>query len=120
VGKWELAILLSLFVLLLLAVLERFEVSQVYRAMELKVKSHDVDDSERLVTRILERHRLPAEVREVNRPDEDNPLGRIVFQVNLDASVSVQKLSDEILSADSHHIDSVEWHQKKSSSYIYR
>ena len=34
--------------------------------------------------------------------------------------VSTDELSEEILSADLHNIDTVEWHQKKSVSYAYR
>jgi uncharacterized membrane protein YhiD involved in acid resistance len=120
VGKWELAIILSLFVLLLLALLEHYEISQVFRAMELKVKSRDVDEAEKLLARILKKHSVPAEVRELERQDESDPIGKIVYYVNLNTEVSTERLSEEILSAGSQNIESVEWHQKKSSEYVYR
>jgi hypothetical protein len=40
--------------------------------------------------------------------------------VNLDPVSSTSKLSDEILSADRDNIDSVEWDQKESKTYLYR
>ena len=47
--------------------------------------------------------------------------GQNVFDpVNLDPNVSTSKLSEEILSADTQNIDSVEWDQKESKTYIYR
>ena len=47
-------------------------------------------------------------------------MGKIVYLVNMDPVVSTSKLSDEILSADPDNIDSVEWDQKESKTYIYR
>ena len=52
--------------------------------------------------------------------DEDEPMGKVVYLVNLDPIVSTSKLSAEILSADRDNIDSVEWEQKDSKTYIYK
>ncbi len=120
VGKYELAIIFSLFVLLLLAVLEHFEPDQVYRSLELKIRTRDVDASHKAMEKIFERHGFNSEVREFDRQDETHPLGKIVYYVNIHPSLSTDRLSEEIISSDSENIDSVEWHQKKSSSYIYR
>jgi hypothetical protein len=59
-------------------------------------------------------------LRELNRQDQDEPLGRIVYLVNLDTIISTSKLSDEVLASDPDNIDSVEWDQKESKTYIYR
>ena len=120
VGRWELAIILSLFVLLTLWVLEHYERRQVVRSMQLKVKTHNVAETDEIMREIFERHSLSAEVRELDREDDENPLGRIVYYVDVSPVVSTDRLSEEIFSSDPHNIDTVEWHQKKSVSYTYR
>ena len=47
-------------------------------------------------------------------------MGKIVYLVNLDPVISTSKLSDEILSSDPENVDSVEWDQKESKTYLYR
>jgi uncharacterized membrane protein YhiD involved in acid resistance len=91
VGRWDMAVILTLFVLLALSVLEFFEPFQVFRSMEVSVQTRSVDRT-----------------------------GKIVYLVNLDPVSSTSKLSDEILSADRDNIDSVEWDQKESKTYLYR
>lgn len=120
VGRWELAIILSLFVLVTLWILEHYESKQVIRSMQLKVKTHNVAETDEIMKRIFERHSLSAEVRELDREDEKNPMGRIVYFVNVSPAISTDRLSEEIFSSDPQNIDTVEWHQKKSVSYTYR
>lgn len=120
VGRWDMAIILTLFVLLSLYVLEHFEQYQVFRSMEVAVQTRDVDRTNDVLKRIFGRHRYDYELRELNRQDPDEPMGRIVYLVNLDPVVSTSKLSDEILSSDPDNIDSVEWDQKESKTYLYR
>lgn len=120
VGRWELAIILSLFVLITLWVLEHYESRQVIRSMQLKVKTHNVVETDEIMRRIFERHRLNVEVRELDREDEKNPIGRIVYYVNVSPVISTDRLSEEIFASDPHNLDTVEWHQKKSVSYTYR
>jgi hypothetical protein len=69
---------------------------------------------------LFARHRFDYELRELNRQDEAEPMGKIVYLVNLDPIVSTSKLSEEILSSDRDNIDSVEWDQKESKTYLYR
>jgi uncharacterized membrane protein YhiD involved in acid resistance len=120
VGRWELAVILSVFVLATLWVLEYFESRQVVRSMQLKVKTHNVAETDEVLREVFGRHKLTAEVREVDREDKEEPLGRIVYYVTVGPRVSTDQLSEEIFSADPHNIDTVEWHQKKSVSYTYR
>jgi len=120
VGRWDMAIILTLFVLLSLYVLEHFEQYQVFRSMVVSVQTRDVDKTNDLLKRIFTRHRYDYELRELNRQDPEEPMGRIVYLVNLDPVVSTSKLSDEILSSDPDNIDSVEWDQKESKTYLYR
>jgi len=120
VGRWDMAIILTLFVLLSLGVLEYFEKYQVFRSMVITVQTRDVDKADDILKRLFRRHKSDYELREVNRQDQDEPLGRLVYLVNLDPSVSTSKLSDEILSADRDNIDSVEWEQKEAQTYLYK
>jgi hypothetical protein len=120
VGRWDMAIILSLFVLLALAILESFEQSQVFRSMEVAVESKNVDHTHDVLKGIFRRHKFDMELREINRQDEDDPLGKIVYVVHMNAVISTDRLSEEILAADRENIDSVEWEQKDSQTYIYK
>lgn len=120
VGRWELAVILSVFVLVTLWVLEYFESKQDVRSMQLKVKTHNVAETDVVLLDVFERHHLTSEIREVDREDAEDPIGRIVYHVTVGARISTDQLSEEIFSADPNNIDTVEWHQKKSGSYPYR
>jgi uncharacterized membrane protein YhiD involved in acid resistance len=120
VGRWDMAIILTLFVMISLGILEYFEKYQVFRSMEVLVQTRDVDKANEILKRLFARHSFDSELRELNRQDQDEPIGRIVYLVNLDPTISTSKLSDEILSADPDNIDSVEWEQKDSQTYIYK
>ena len=120
VGRWDMAVILTLFVLIALSVLEYFEQYQVFRSMEVAVTTRDVDKTNETLKRLFARHRFDYELRELNRQDQDEPLGKIVYLVSLDPQIRTSKLSDELLSSDPDNIDSVEWDQKESKTYIYR
>jgi hypothetical protein len=120
VGRWDMAVILTLFVLIALSVLEYFERFQVFRSMEMRVQTRGVDRTDEILKKLFERHRFQYELRELNREDADEPLGTIVYLVNLDPVASTSQLSAEILSADRDNVDSVEWDQKENKTYIYR
>ena len=120
VGRWDMAIILTVFVLLSLYVLEYFEQYQVFRSMEVTVQTRDVDKTNDVLKRIFARHKYDYELLGLNRQDADEPLGKIVYLVSLDPVIRTSKLSDEILSSDADNIDSVEWDQKESKTYLYR
>lgn len=120
VGRWDMAVILTGFVLIALTVLEFFEPFQVFRSMEVSVQTRSVDRTDDLLKRIFTRYGFDYELRELNREDAEEPLGRIVYLVNLDPVINTSKLSEEILSGDRDNIDSVEWDQKTSKTYIYR
>ncbi len=120
VGRWDMAVILTLFVLIVLSLLEYSEQYQVFRSMVVSVTTRDVDKTNDMLKRMFARHRFDYELRELNRQDQDEPLGRIVYLVNLDTIISTSKLSDEVLASDPDNIDSVEWDQKESKTYIYR
>jgi hypothetical protein len=120
VGRWDMAVILTLFVLLALSVLEYFERFQVFRSMEISVQTRSVDRADQILKGLFERHRFDYELRHLDREDPEEPLGKLVYIVNLDPVISTSKLSEEILSADRENIDSVEWEQKESKTYIYK
>lgn len=120
VGRWDMAVILTVFVLIALAVLEYHERFQVFRSMEITVQTRNVEESNELLKQLFERHEYDYELRELDREDADEPLGKIVYLVNLDTQVSTTKLSEVILSADREFIDSIQWDQKQSKTYIYR
>lgn len=120
VGRWDMAVILTVFVLIALSLLEYFEQFQVFRSMEISVATRDVDKTNDMLKKLFIRHGFDFELLELNRPDADEPMGRIVYLVNLDPVVRTARLSDEILSADPESIDGVEWKQKESKTYIYR
>src|SRR5215813_11690197 len=78
IGRWDMALILATFVLLTLAVLEFFEVSQVFRSMEVTVKTRNVDTTESALKRMFARHEFDAELRELDREDAEEPMGKIV------------------------------------------
>ena len=120
VGRWDMAAILTLFVLIALSVLEYFERFQVFRSMEVKIQTRSVDSTDAVLKKLFERHGFEWELRELNREDQDEPMGTIVYLVNLDPISSTSHLSDEIISADRDNVDSVEWDQKDSKTYIYK
>jgi uncharacterized protein DUF4956 len=120
VGRWDMAIVLTLFVLIALYALEYFEQAQVFRAMEVSVETRNVDTTNEVLKRVFSRHRFDSELKELNRHDEEDALGKVVYLVNLSTRVSTNKLSEEIFAGDKENIDSVEWDQKESLTYIYK
>lgn len=108
------------FILLLLWPLEHFELSHVVRAMELKVKTNNLSDTDAALKRIFKRRGINAELRKLDPEDEQDPHGEILYYLNLNPEISLDRLSEEIFAAAAEHIESIQWQQKKSGSYIYR
>lgn len=120
VGRIDLGIALCLFSVVLLRLLEFNEPEQVFRSMELTVKTKDTDSTQDLLKKIFKRFNLESEVRELEPPDEKSEIGCIVYYLNLRLNLSTDYLSDLILAADRDFIDGIQWSQKKSNSSIYQ
>jgi uncharacterized membrane protein YhiD involved in acid resistance len=121
VGRWELAIILSVFTLPLLWLLESKESEQVFRSMELTVKTRNTDKMQQALQIIFRRHGFNAELRQIDPPDEDEPVGCVMYSVKMNLNVSTDTISKEIREADRDNVEVIEWEQKKdSSSYIYQ
>jgi uncharacterized membrane protein YhiD involved in acid resistance len=120
VGRWDVAIILTLFVLPLLWLLESRESQQVFRSMELTVRTRDTNSMQNILKRIFQQHGFNAELREIDPPDEAEPVGCVMYSVNMNLSVSTDQISDEIRAFDPKNIEGIEWQQKKDASYIYQ
>lgn len=120
VGRWDLGIALCLFALALLWLLEYNESEQVYRSMELTVKTRDSDKTQAMLKKVFRKHKIEAEVREIDPPDDKNPVGSIVYYLNLRLNLSTDYLSDRVLNLDSENIEGIQWSQKKSATDIYQ
>jgi uncharacterized membrane protein YhiD involved in acid resistance len=119
VGRWDLAVVLTLFTLVLLWVLEKREPEQVFRSMNLKVSTRDVESTRLALKKVLDGHNFDSELRTVNAPKGEEP-GTLVYSVEISPTVSTDELSEQILALDSQNLDGIEWDQKKSFSYVYQ
>lgn len=113
VGKWELGLLLCLFVLALLWLLEYNETDQIYRSMELTVKTRDIEKTQEALKQVFQGRELEAEVRELSPPDEKTGVGCIMYYMNLKLTVSTDDLNEQITAADSENIEAIQWKQQK-------
>jgi uncharacterized membrane protein YhiD involved in acid resistance len=120
VRHWEIAAALTLFVLLILWPLERYELSQVFRAMEFEVKTYDLDRTDAVLKKIFGKYGINAELRKIDPEAKESLPSTILYYLTLSPDISTDRLSGEIFSSDSQNIDSMQWQQKKSNSYIYR
>ncbi len=118
VGRWDLAVVLTLFILPLLWFIERNETDQVQRAMELTVATENTDETQMVLRDVFKRHNFTAEIRGFTRAEEGSTGGSLVYHVNMSLSISIDRLSEEILAADQNRITSIEWEQQKSN-YLY-
>jgi hypothetical protein len=120
VGRWELGIALCLFSLALLWLLEFNEPEQVFRSMELTIRSRDPDRTQVILKKLFSKYKLEAEVREIVPPDEKKQVGAIVYYVTLPLSLSTDYVSDRISRLDPKNVEGIQWSQKKSASDIYQ
>src|SRR2546423_7179174 len=120
VGRWDLAVILALFSLVVLWLLEWREPQMVFRSMELTVRTYNTDAMQETLKQVFQHHGLNAELRQIDPPDEKEPMGCIMYFVNMNLTVSTDRISEEIRTLNPNNVDSIEWEQKKDSSYIYQ
>ncbi len=120
VGRWDLGAALCVFVLILLRLLEYKEPQQAVRPMELKVKTRNISSTQEALKEIFKSHKLETEVRKMERPDEKDEIGSIVYYLNLRLNLSTDDLSESIFARDPDNIEGVQWQQKKSATDIYQ
>lgn len=120
VGRWDLGAILCGFALVLLWFLEFNESEKVFRSMELTVKTRDTDATNLRLKKIFQRYKLEGEIRQLDPPDEANPVGCIMYYLNLPLNLSTDYLSDRVFELDADNIDGIQWEQKKGNSQIYQ
>lgn len=120
VGRWDLAIILALFVLPLLWLLESKEPEQIFRSMELTVKTYNPELMQETLRKIFERYHLSTELRQIDLPDKEDALGCIMYSVAMNLRVSTDRLSEEIRAADPKNVDAIEWDQKKDNPFVFQ
>lgn len=120
VGRWDLGIALCFFALALLWLLEFNEGQQVFRSMELTVKTRDTERAKVSMQKLFKRFKIDAEVRGYDPPDEKNPIGELTYYITLRLNLSTDRLSEQILRMDPDNIEGIEWSQKKGASSIYQ
>jgi uncharacterized membrane protein YhiD involved in acid resistance len=120
VGRWELGVVLCLFALALLWLLEYNEPEKVFRSMDLTIRTRNTDRTQGTMKKIFERHNLEAEVRSIEPAVEENPVGMIVYYMNLRLSVGTDYLSERILEADPETIEGIQWAQNKAGVTTYQ
>lgn len=120
VGRWDLAVVLALFSLIVLWILEWREPEQVFRSMELKVITKNVVATQKALREVFKTHGFDKELRAVDREATEESPGSIVYSVDVSPTVSTDEISADILAIDGQNVQGIEWDQKKSYSYLYQ
>ncbi len=120
VGRWDLGISLCLFALALLWLLEHTEPENIFRSMEITIKTRDTERTQEILKKIFKRQGLDAEVRKIDPEDEENPIGAIVYYLNMPLRLTTDILSDRILNADEENIEKIQWAKTKNAQDIYK
>jgi uncharacterized membrane protein YhiD involved in acid resistance len=120
VGRYELALTLVVFAMIVLWLLEWREPAQVHRSMLVKVVTRNTVATQQVLRRIFEKNEFDSELRGLQREKDEASPGSLVYSVDVTPSISTDQLSEDILSVDERNIESIEWEQKKSYSYLYQ
>lgn len=120
VGRWDLALALAFFSLVVLWLLEWRETESVFRSMELKVTTKNVVSTQKALRQVFKQHGFDKELRAVDREASEESPGSIVYSVDVSPNVSTDELSADILALDGQNVEGIEWDQKKSNSYMYQ
>ena len=120
VGRWDLALVLAVFSLIVLWLLEWREPQLVFRSMELKVTTRNVIATQQALRSILRKHGFDKELRAIDREATEESPGSLVYSIDISPMVSTDELSEDILKIDGLNVETIEWDQKKSYSYLYQ
>jgi hypothetical protein len=120
IGRLEIAVALTCFALLILWPLERYEYSQLFRAMEVEVKTYNLERTDAILKKIFQRFRIQAELRKIDPEDQKDEPSTILYFLTINPALSTDRLSQEIFSSDPRNIDSIQWKEKKSNGKLYQ
>jgi uncharacterized membrane protein YhiD involved in acid resistance len=119
VGRWDLALLLTIFSVGLLWVLEYREREQVFRSMDLTITTRNVTETRDVLREVLKYHNFDSELRTISQTESDKT-GTLAYSIDISPAVTTDVLSEELLARDGANVESIEWDQKKSFSYLYQ
>ena len=119
VGRLDMAIILTVFVLFTLLIMEYFESTQVFRAMEVRIETRNLEQTHQMLKRLFAKHGFISELRQLDSEDEQGENGKIVYELSLAGAMTTDQLTEEIFAEDGKNVCNLEWEQKKSSTYIY-
>lgn len=119
VGRLDMALVLTVFVIFALSIMEYFESQQVFRALELCIGTRNLEQTHQMLKRLFAKHGFTAELRQLDTEDEKGENGKIVYELSLGSAITTDQLTEEILAEDAKNVSTLEWEQKKSSTYIY-
>jgi hypothetical protein len=85
-----------------------------------KVVTRNTAASQQVLRRIFEKNEFDSELRGLQREKDEASPGSIVYSVDVTPAISTDQLTENILSVDERNIESIEWEQKKSYSYLYQ
>lgn len=120
VGRWDLALVLAIFSLVVLWLLEWREPEQIFRSMELKVITSNVVATQKALRDVFKAHGFDKELRAVDREATEESPGSIMYSVDVGSTISTDEISADILALDGQNVQGIEWDQKKSHSYLYQ
>ena len=120
VGRWDLAVVLTVFSFVVLWILEWREPNQVFRSLELKVTTKDVVSTQHALREVFRKHGFQKELRALDREGSAESPGTIVYSVDMNPMVSTDEISADILGLDGPNVQGIQWNQKKSFSYLYQ
>ena len=120
VGRYELALILVVFSIIVLWLLEWRETSEVFRALAVKICTKNVASTQLALRQVFKQHGFDSELRGIEREHEDGSAGYLIYSVDVTPTVSTDQLSEDVMLLDERNIDSITWEQKKSYSYLYQ
>src|SRR6266851_1871443 len=81
VGRWDLALILATFALVVLWLLESREPALIFRSMEVKVTTKNIASTQRVLRQVFKKHNFDSELRAMSQ--EDEALGSVVYTVDI-------------------------------------
>jgi uncharacterized membrane protein YhiD involved in acid resistance len=105
VGVYLLAFFATVFILVVLWIVESFE-PQATQAFELKIKAKDPAALKPLLDKLLTRYRFGFELREISKEE-------LQYEVKLPLERKTDKMSENIMKLAPENVTAVEWDQKK-------
>ncbi len=68
---------------------------------------------------MLQAHSFDSELRAISQSEKE-PVGTLAYSVDISPAVSTDQISEELIARDGANVESIEWDQKKSFSYLYQ